>query len=533
MRKFLLSVLIFTLALLNIFAWQDNYRQSSDEVQTFYMLRTLSGTSTIEPVYPISGSQLLNLVKQLDCSKFIGKAAVLYDDLVTKLEHPSIWFKLDNGGLNADLPVLVGETNSMFDPFFHRITDIDSLLNIKSTIFFSEYFTGEFDFGFDAENFKDRFDTKFFSVFTDFEVNQQAAAPNRAYGSFGYDKYNLTVGKDRVSEGMGISGNLALAENFYSEDYVKASYQGNTISYDFTWIDYDDTSRDEINFQGKTKQVIQHRVSAKILERVSISVSEGALIYTADIFNDPKTLNPFMFMHNWGSYYSGNTNNWFELELSGQLPRGIEINSEVFLDQIKLSNEYDYSGETAFGILVNAKKVWSFQDSVLKAYAEAVYNNDCCYLRGKDIGYGYDLVDYKDNDLYVQLSDVDHLYNLAPIGYIYGTDIKAFVAGISFNKNGQTLFADGMYIIDGPNGGYDNENRDLSNTTNTFVQKTVKIDAGLKGTIFNAVSYKLKLNLGMYENLNHTDEDKSFVPQYEISFVVDPLKLIEKFRKTL
>lgn len=277
MKKILLTILILTISLTGVFAWQENYRQSSEEVQTFYMLRTLSGTATVEPTYPISGTQLLNLVKQLDSSKFTGKAASLYKELVEKLEHPSVLFTLGNSGIDLDIPILAGESNSMIDPFFYRITDISSLLNAKATIYFSDYFTGEFDYGLDADNFNERFDTKFFSILTNFEVNQQAASPNRAYGSFGFDKYNLTVGRDRVSAGAGVTGNLALAENFYSEDYAKVSYQGDNLSYDLTWIDYDDITGEDINFTELTKQVVQHRISASLFDKVTVSLAEGVL----------------------------------------------------------------------------------------------------------------------------------------------------------------------------------------------------------------------------------------------------------------
>lgn len=531
-RKILILISIIVISVSSVYAGQKIYRQSSDEVQTLMVLSRITGTALPEMTYPVTEDNLVFLLSKIDASGLTGPAAAMYENLKDKLENRKLSAELDSSGLDFRIPVLIGEAwnDDSFLPFKDRLPLIAPSVELKIT----DYFTLEtvFDFKADKGAYTAIDDIKLHSLYNYKDMSHDY--PATAYGSIGYKAFNLIIGRDRMSAGGGMTGNLELSENHLFQDFAKFSVMNGPVSYDFSILAYDNPTSNRPegikrhNFKDPFKAAYMHRISGVIRNKVTVSAYQGLMTYGEHIFSDPRVLNPFMMIHNTFTYMNGNANNFFGLEVSAALPCGLKLDIQGMVDQFQLGSESPDSGKNAFGCLVGLSGSRVLGDGILSAYAEGVYNNPYIYLiedHNSEIPnlenwYKLDLVSAQ---AYFRASDSEQNY----IGYPFGGDVKVLALGASYLWKGMKFSADAMYRIKGGHGIADTEQR-IAKEASIPEEKTLSVSAGVSGRIYEALSFRAKLGYSRITGYQHTEGSGKNGLAFDVAFTVDPMAFVKK-----
>ena len=531
-KKFFLICIMLVLIVSAAYSGQFNYRYSSDEVQTLLVLSRLSGTALPQMTYPVTAEVLKNLLSRIDTQKLSKEALELYSDLEQKL-NPSFLVEEKSSGFDLSLPILIGEFSN--DDGFLGYKDQKPLFSLNADVQITDYFAAEVDFDFRAEkdlgkNFRSLITLKD-SVSHDY--------PTKAYGSLGFSTVNLSIGRDRLSAGNGVTGNLELSENLLYQDYAKFSVLGGNLSYDFTVLIYDkpltETKIERYNFTNYTKSAFIHRFSSVFAKKVSVTLYEGAMVYGRGVIVDPRVLNPMMMIHNTFTYMHGNVNNFFGLDVNAKLPYGLSLNFHGIIDQLKLGDEGEDSGKNAFGILANLEGTWTVGKGILSAYTEFVYTNSYLYLQESEDHFNEgdfdEYFDYFKIDLVSAYRYFHESHNeQAYIGYPYGPDLKLFTVGASYILKGITYSAAASFRIKGEFG-IDTENDESrsiwTHPENNRDEKTFGIALGAKGKVSKGFDCAVMLGYSYSGNYKHRDENYSRV-QCAISVTIDPLEFVRR-----
>lgn len=535
MKKTILALLSIIMLAAPVFADQKIYRQSSNEVQTLIVLSRLSGTALPEMTYPVTGENLVCLLSKIDVSKLSGHALEMYTDLRSSLENRKFLAELDGAGFDLRIPVLIGEAwnSDDFLPFKDRLPLVAPHVEVRLT----DYFTleSEFDFKAKEDSYTHFEDIKVHSLYN-MTTGVSENYPRTAYGSIGNGVFNLTIGRDRMSAGGAMTGNLVLSENLLFQDFAKFSVLKGPISYDFSVLAYDnptsETAVKRYDYDEPFKAAYIHRISGVIRNRMNITLYQGLMTYGKHAFSDPRVLNPFMMIHNTFTFKNGNANNFFGIEMSAMLPFGLKLDVQGFLDQLKLNSETDDSGENAFGFLANLSISRVMGEGILSGYGEFVYNNPYVYLVetvNSELDPGRTLAEYYTIDLvsaYKYFGDTDYEQNY--IGYPYGSDILIFAAGASYLWNGMKFSADALYRIKGGHGIGINEERRVNYSSAVPDEKTLAVCAGVSGKLFNAFTCRAMLSYSHSENYRHVSGETSSDIRFAVGFTVDPVSLLKK-----
>lgn len=444
---------------------------------------TLCSVSGVRPaimVLPISADQMLRIMDAISVSELDDVFIGMYNDLRSKLEDPSVVIDqvLGNGGFAADFAIetsfqAIKQSSSEFD-FLVAKKDRKPILLIGADLFFNDYLYAKFTIDVtDIDNGASWRSTEDYKTYTTnlmkklgIQDNIDFTFPHKAFVSIGTSGMNLTVGRDRLSLGNGKTGNLVLGDNLWFQDFAKASVVSGMVSYGFTVMSFENTFEDnhlkienDYTVSSARQMVFLHDLSFSPTSWLSLSLSEGALVYGTTALMDLRKLNPFFILHNVFDYSDstgknlGNMNNFFGFEVSAALPYGLAVNSQFVFDQIQLSGEHGSDNpQSAYGVLLNVTKSGSLFNGVYDAYLEGVYTSPNLYLKEKDVEckeyWNMDLIVGK--KLYWTTSGID---DVSYLGYKHGPDSVVIGAGFDWrDNNGLEIDFSALYRIHGEQG---------------------------------------------------------------------------------
>ena len=462
MKKAVTFFLVLIVSVFCIFADQLTYRRDSKEVVSYYQLRHLCSIQSPDPVFPISGSQLLGLLKELDRSKLGDYGLELYNNLVKELEEPEHDFSYKDTSLDLEIPlyaVLKGRTSDQYidskmgEYLLFDIQSTDTGCGFDAKIDIGENFAGRFNFCLrinDTEKFRNN-KLMFVSPFFVFNETEEVHKPYQAYISVGNKTLNLIVGRDRTSAGNGKTGNIAFGDNFVYQDFAKFSAVSYPFSYDLTIYEFDNQQGSNFNIQPVChdepfQAVISHRFSAAMSKHFNFSLYESTLTF-GDSFAAIKAINPFHILHNTYSFNNANINNFFGVEFNFSI-KNFEISINGMLDQFQFSGEIgNQPGEiapNAVALQLNTSGVWELCNGILEAYAEGVFTSPVCYL--KEIkGRNQQGVYWYQQDLLVG-NLYDNPGNVGFLGYKYGPGTIAVGLGSSYKTSDWSISSDILFM---------------------------------------------------------------------------------------
>ncbi len=547
MKKF---IIIFVLLFISFytFAAVQTYSYSSPEVQTLLLLSKLTGTPLINLTYPITQHNLIKMLETIDTSVLSSSSLKIYFELKNRLTSSPKLFKSDSVTIDADIDLLLFQMIRGNDVI--KYNEMKSFANFDFQIGISKYFYGVFDIDLYPKQFSDYTELGDIRLNTLYNVKFGLLSyPIKAYGSIGNKSLNLVIGRDRISAGNGVTGNLNFSENHLYDKFAKFSVYDGFLSYDFTalsfnyWDFKDNTAYLHITDLGsKSKTIINHRFSAVIPKILSISLYEGNSVFTSGLLGNLEALNPFMMIHNTFSFYSGNSNNYFGFEISYPVIPGIELNLNVIIDQLFTSGELENSGDNSYGILFNAKGAFDFdKNGILEPYIEFVYNSPQLYLKEEDNFY-YGIIDDNLKEDYDNVKNWnvdlvgDNYMNSENesqfIGYPYGGDVWVISIGGKYRNWDLTLLSNISFRSKGNYGIGKNEDRTISKNHILLPRENALVfDLGVEGKLFNNVlNYKLKLSSITKWNFEHTNKTKSDF-QFNVLLDIDLDALIPNIKK--
>ena len=188
-------------------------------------------------------------------------------------------------------------------------------------------------------------------------------APYRAFVSGGAQHVYFQLGRDRLSWGNGVSGNMIMSDSPLFYDFFKFSWFHDKFKYSFvtvgleTWLldrDFiynpDGSLRDMTDADGdgtadaieeaeayyhQSKMFIGHRVEFYPFSNFYIAISENT-IYGGKPFS-LNYLNPFMLYHSY--YVQGYGNSFLTLEMSYSPVRALNVYGQMGVDQFQTPME--------------------------------------------------------------------------------------------------------------------------------------------------------------------------------------------------
>lgn len=294
--------------------------------------------------------------------------------------------------------------------------------------------------------------------------------PFRAGGSFGNDYISFILGRYPHGMGGGITGNLAVGDNFVYQEIANLSFLSNWFTYNISVTRFDQqmyyvrqadgtvvpatdgssggdrTTFSRSEFDGLQQFRVVHRFDLNLFDRFRFAVNL-ATIYNSTYGLDMRFFYPFVIGHNYYNYtndiektYFDEANNLISLETEFVIVDGLSFSAQVAIDQFQMFFEGADSVPPAYGALANLKYSTALgDDSVLNVWLETVYTSPYLYLNGKtdstvdeSSGQTVSSIDY--NLDYVVGYHMQYLDDYGYSGYIYGPDSFVLSTGGDFTS---------------------------------------------------------------------------------------------------
>jgi hypothetical protein len=297
------------------------------------------------------------------------------------------------------------------------------------------------------------------ATFEDLDFNM----PYRAFVAAGGDHWTFQLGRDRLSWGAGVSGNLFVGDNLKYHNMARFTAFGDRFKYTFltsffphaqSYMDVVDETDDETDMdssgdpttgdnQGTVidgiTMFMAHRLEWRLPnDKVGITLTESIMYQSAENLIDLRILNPAMIFHD--LYIRSNANSLLGLEIDYTPVQGLNFYGQAVVDEFSLPgetvpSETESNYPMALGYLAGAKTVFPVGDLAGYASLEFAYTDPFLYLRYQtesgataDDSDGYSL-NYvgviREFTVYGTM-----YYNAEFIGYKYGGD------AIVINLNG-------------------------------------------------------------------------------------------------
>lgn len=283
----------------------------------------------------------------------------------------------------------------------------DSLLNLGLGFLYQDYIAAyaEFSLGFtfaDADDYSDGNNTPASSddrykeyLSTNIpmisEGNISMNFPNRAYFVFGNKALRVAVGRDRLSWGNGMMGNLMLGDTLPYHDYISLTFTGsNNFNYQMLFsffthsVDY--TKEDDREALEGLKFFYGHRFEWNFLDHsLKFVVNESVMYQSESGHFDVRVLNPLMVLHNF--YIAGNSNSLLTMELEWTPFQKWTFYLQLAIDDLAVGEDSapdDGASADGYAAMLGVKGVFPKKENYLYTGFELVYTSPYMYHRATD-----------------------------------------------------------------------------------------------------------------------------------------------------
>lgn len=265
--------------------------------------------------------------------------------------------------------------------------------------------------------------------------------PYRAFLSAGGSHWNLQIGRDRLSWGVGESGNMILGDHYPMHQFLRFTTYHSVFKYTFVTsffphpVNYrPDEGQSESDFITKKlsdpnyqmrglSMFMGHRFEFRFLQdRVSFALSETIMYQTLDGYFDVQVFNPLMLFHD--MYIRGNSNSLLGFELDATPCDGVNVYGLFLIDDLAMGSEPTSGPEAnpnALGGMLGLKLSFPYRNGMFFGSLEAVYADPYLYKRDGDVEYIVALREA--NNTAGQIDGTGQKYHKYYIGYQYGGDV--------------------------------------------------------------------------------------------------------------
>lgn len=490
MKKVMLFVIVlslgFSLCAQNL---QKLYPVDSEIYKGIRALYAEAGIAPPSSSGPWSAAELDDMLHRLSPGKLSSQGRVLYEKLHDDLDFRDMRVNTAQGSIGF---------NPTFEMYMHQNDEdyrLDTdwlynygyrrpLVNIPIELFLTDYIYAQTNLAIlktritynnltdtidSSEVFSPKFATNF--PFGEALVNHvDLNFPERAVASMGFDRLNVTLGRDDLKWSSGRTGSLTVGDHLDYYDFVRFSSFHKNFKYTYVVAGFDSPIWDggqnstvdmydeaEVIFDGignvigvniknrsdKLKMYVAHRFEFRFLQdRVSLALTEAMIYQTSAV--DFRYLNPSLFYHN--LFIRGNANSTLALELEIVPYKNITLYANFVID------EFPYPGE-------DQTSAWAHPDGIGQQYGiEATYPLGPGYITG--------WFEYVKTDPLLYLRDnVDYIVHRRVfsmergtavvrnfMGYQYGNDLIMLAGGLEYNwYDYLSSFLKVMYMQHGEN----------------------------------------------------------------------------------
>ncbi len=297
------------------------------------------------------------------------------------------------------------------------------------------------------------------------------AMPYRAFGAFGGDGWSVQIGRDRLSWGPGVTGNLMLGEHLKYHNVGRVAAYGKNFKYTFVTSFFPhpyqyypildgsnnfDNSWSQTQVLAGLNMFMAHRLEWRMFQdKVGLALSESIMYQSLDNTLDLRILNPAMIFHDY--YIRSNANSLLTLEVDYTPIKHVNVYGQFAVDEFALPGEPvpgkdDNALPTSYGMMAGAKASYPMANGMMYGSFEWAKTDPYLYLRD-DGSYAQDAGEYGINYV-VAIREYygtgRMLYDEQFLGYQYGPDAVVLNGNVGYREFGK-WFAEGniFYMLHG------------------------------------------------------------------------------------
>ena len=235
--------------------------------------------------------------------------------------------------------------------------------------------------------------------------------PRRCVFSFGGEKWNFSVSRDRLELGNAYFSSLLVDDHTFS-DYARLSFFSNYFKYDFVMLFLNSIVEPGEPENDESRVYLIHTLEFRVLDRVSFTLSENVMYKYSTL--DFEYLNPSFIYHNLNNRSMFNALAY--LDVNVLITKGFEFYGQLAIDQAQAPNEDD-SQTSSYGITGGLQYTRNFTRGSLRLYAEYTKTTPMLYRRDK--------VDFIRNTRYNAINGTAYFVNCFDyVGFTYGGDCR-------------------------------------------------------------------------------------------------------------
>jgi hypothetical protein len=425
-----------------------------------------SGSSFRSFTPPLSRDEILQILEEIDPEPLDPPLRELYDRAYGALNPPLLYAK-GLFGLEAHVmlrPEIHLRTNTNI-PFSKPDTESPLALALPLTMYFADTAELTITPSISSDPLYYGEQGSFWGANIPYEARRfDLNMPLRAFVAAGGGWWNFQLGRDKVSYGLGHTGNLALSATPDYYDFARLSLFSHNFKYSafvsqmpLNLGDPQILSEARKKAAGKgallnttQRYLYHHRIDARFFRKLSLGISEALMAGNSP--PELRYLSPLIILHNawpwrdydeWGTGEKGYmTGSLFSFDLDWAIIPSLALYGQFVLNEFSTSyemeNHADDQPPNGLGYLAGIEYTHVFNAWKALFYGEAVYTDPYLYTLSSPFG------------SYIWMRRLSELgakpLRYKWIGHGEGRDMLLFALGASVSKTDLLLSADIAFI---------------------------------------------------------------------------------------
>jgi len=475
---------------------------------------------------PFAPHEVRNFLNLLDEASLSSPAQEAYNRVILRLEKKaplSLSWDVFSLSLNIDV-TLEGRArfNKEMD-WYPNQPKIPDFLSVPLKLNFSDAVQIYFDpaVGIDPYDYST---DEYYSTNAVFFGNNNihGNSPFRTFIAAGGSWWNFQLGRDRLSFGNGISGNLTIADNPPFYEFMRLSFFSNQFKYSLIVNQSPLKLNDKLIKEGfdedagYLKETTQRyfylsRVDFTLFKVLSLTLSEGVMAGNSAL--ELRYLNPLMIFHNamtWRDYEHWNGNethmngSFFSAEFNWLIVKSLSFYGQFAMTELSIGPELEgerSENPNAIGLMGGIQFSRSFNTWASVFYLECIYTSPFLYINPSPFA------------SIIYMHSVEFVHEEKYYYYFgYPRDTLALTAGTRFFNNDKLIInGEFSWIARGERGGnveWKTE-KDYSNAPSGITENNYILSFGAQWKLLSYLTLKLNIT-GHYSSnyLNIEGSDK-------------------------
>jgi hypothetical protein len=373
-----------------------------------------SGASLLSFTPPLSRDEILLILDEIDPESLTPSLRELYDRAYGAL-NPSLLYAEGLFGLAAHVnlgPEIHFRTNTNI-PFSKPDTESPLVLDMPLTVYFADTVELAITPSISSDPFYYEEQGSPWGVNIPYEARRfDLNMPLRAFVAAGGGWWNFQLGRDKVSYGLGRTGNLALSATPDYYDFARFSLFSSNFKYSafvgqmpLNLKDPQILSEERRTAAGDgallhttQRHLYHHRIDARFFRKLSLGISEALM--AGNSAPELRYMSPLIIMHNawpwrdyeeWGTGKKGYmTGSLFSFDLDWAIIPSLALYGQFVLNEFstpyELENHPDDQPPNGLGYLAGIEYTRVFNTWKALVYGEFVYTDPYLYTLSSPFG---------------------------------------------------------------------------------------------------------------------------------------------------